>query len=147
MVEVVHVVTAFLRHDGRILLLRRSDRVGSYRGCWAAVSGYLEEPTALAQALREIGEETGIPPAAVALAAEGEPMAVDDAALQRRWVVHPFLFDVASAPSVRLDWEHSAFRWVHPAELARLPTVPRLADALAACWPGSSERVGDAPGE
>jgi len=147
MVETVHVVTAFLRHDGRILLLRRSDQVGSYRGRWAAVSGYLEEPTALAQALREIEEETGIPPAALALAAEGPPIAVDDGALQRRWVVHPFLFDLASLPTVRLDWEHSACRWVRPAELPSLPTVPRLADALAACWPGALERVGDAPGE
>ena len=147
MVETVHVVTAFLRHDGRILLLRRSERVGSYRGCWAAVSGYLEEPAPLAQALREIEEETGIPAAAVALVAEGPPLVVDDESLRRRWVVHPFLFDLASPPTVRLDWEHSALRWAHPAELASLPTVPRLADALAACWPGALERGADAPGE
>lgn len=147
MIETVHVVTAFLRHDGRILLLQRSGRVGSYRGRWAAVSGYLEEPTALAQALREIEEETRIPPAAVALAAEGQPIAVDDDSLRRRWVVHPFLFDLSSPRPVRLDWEHSAFRWVHPAELAGLPTVPRLAAALAACWPGALERKADVPAE
>ena len=147
MVDTVHVVTAFLRHRGRILLLRRSDRVGSYRGRWAAVSGYLEEPTALAQALREIEEETGIPPAAVSLAAAGQPIAVDDDSLQRRWIVHPFLFDLASPPRVCLDWEHSAFRWAHPAELASLPTVPRLADALAVCWPGELDAADDVPGE
>lgn len=147
MIETVHVVTAFLRHEGRILLLQRSDRVGSYRGRWAAVSGYLEEPTAFAQALREIEEETGIPPCAVALVAEGQPIAVDDDSLRRRWVVHPFLFDLVSPRPVRLDWEHSAFRWVHPRELARLPTVPRLVAALAACWPAALQRTGDVPGE
>jgi 8-oxo-dGTP pyrophosphatase MutT (NUDIX family) len=147
MVDTVHVVTAFLCHRGRILLLRRSDRVGSYRGRWAAVSGYLEEPTPLAQALREIEEETGIAPAAVTLAAEGRPVAVDDETLQRCWVVHPFLFDLAAPPEIRLDWEHTAFRWASPAEFARLPTVPRLADALAACWPGALDSAADVPGE
>lgn len=134
--ETVHVVTAFLRHQGRVLVLQRSGRVGSYRGRWAAVSGYLEEPTALAQALREIDEETGLAAADLSLVAEGAPFAVDDPALERRWVVHPFLFDIASLPSIRLDWEHSAYRWVLPVGLAELQTVPSLARALEACWPG-----------
>ena len=55
----IAVVTCFLTHRGRILLLKRSDRVGSYRGRWAGVSGYMEtEPDA--QALVEIFEETGL---------------------------------------------------------------------------------------
>ncbi|ELK44964.1 translation initiation factor aIF-2B subunit alpha, partial [Haloferax sp. BAB-2207] len=37
-----HVVTVFLRHDGRVLLTRRSDAVGTYQGRWAGVSGYVE---------------------------------------------------------------------------------------------------------
>jgi 8-oxo-dGTP pyrophosphatase MutT (NUDIX family) len=133
------VVTAFLRHGGEILLLRRSDRVGSYRGCWAAVSGYLEGSDALAQALREVEEETGIDRSALRLAKAGAPLAVEDAVLGREWVVHPFLFDLHARPPVRLDWEHSAFRWVAPTALGGLATVPRLAGALAACWPSGSE--------
>jgi 8-oxo-dGTP pyrophosphatase MutT (NUDIX family) len=135
MAEQVHVVTAFLRHAGSVLLLRRGEGVGSYRGRWAAVSGYLEEPTALAQALREIEEETGIDRSELHLVRAGVPLAVADPALARQWVVHPFLFDLAAPPTVRLDWEHSASRWVEPAAFAELPTVPRLAAALEACWP------------
>ena len=136
MVTPVHVVTAFLRHAGEILLLRRSDRVGSYRGCWAAVSGYLEEPDALAQAVREVEEETGIDRADLRLVKAATPMAVDDPASGRRWIVHPFLFDLDVRPPVRLDWEHTAYRWVSPAALEDLPTVPRLAAALQACGSG-----------
>jgi len=143
----VEVVTAFLRHAGEVLLVCRSERVGSYRGRWAAVSGYLEEQTALAQALREIEEETGIDRSRLRLVAAGEPLAVDDEALGRHWVVHPFLFDLAVRPPIRLDWEHSAYRWVRPVALADLPTVPRLADALRACWPGAFEADREDRGE
>ncbi|GAI08379.1 unnamed protein product, partial [marine sediment metagenome] len=44
---------------GEILLLRRSERVGSYRGRWAGVSGYIEK-TPDEQAMVEIEEETSL---------------------------------------------------------------------------------------
>ena len=56
----VSVVTAFLRHQDRVLLVRRSDRVGTYQGRWSAISGYLEDDAPLQQAYREIREETGL---------------------------------------------------------------------------------------
>jgi len=128
------VVTAFLIHDGRILVLRRSDRVGTYRGLWAGVSGYLEaEP--LEQAYREIAEETGLDRDAVSLVKAGAPLRVDDRESGRRWRVHPFLFAVADPAGIRLDWEHRERRWVWPNEIERLETVPALADALARVYP------------
>ena len=36
------VVTSFLQHEGKILVLRRSERVSTYRGCWAGVSGSID---------------------------------------------------------------------------------------------------------
>jgi 8-oxo-dGTP pyrophosphatase MutT (NUDIX family) len=129
----VHVVTAFIRHGGRVLLLRRSRRVGTYSGRWAAVSGYLESQTPLAQALREVAEETGIEPADLRLVSAGRPLEVVDSALCRVWSVHPFLFEAEAAPQVRLDWEHDDYRWVRPSEVELLQTVPRLSDALRAC--------------
>jgi len=129
-----NVVTAFLRREGRILILRRSDRVGSYQGRWAAVSGYLEDPTPLEQALREIGEETGLVPEQLRLAAEAPAIEVPDESLGIRWRVHPFLFDLLSPESaIRLDWEHLEVLWIAPAELADYETVPALAQALEAC--------------
>ncbi len=127
------VVTAFLeRPDGRILLLQRSERVGSFRGRWAAVSGFLEDPTPVDQARREVREETGLGNADVTLAAEGRPVYVRDG--DRIWVVHPFRFRV-DRTSVTLDWEHTGFDWVDPAELRRRPTVPKLDRAWEAVAP------------
>ena len=129
----VDVVTAFLRHAGKVLLLRRSDSVGSYQGRWAGVSGYLEDPTPLAQALREIAEETGIAADDVTLASRAEPLEIPAPEHNRRWVVHPFLFDIDDPEAVQLDWESSSCAWVEPRRLDQYATVPMLAEALEAC--------------
>ena len=55
------VVTAFLRSEELILLLRRSSKVGTYKGKWAAVSGFLEgDEDPLERAETEIAEEVGL---------------------------------------------------------------------------------------
>jgi 8-oxo-dGTP pyrophosphatase MutT (NUDIX family) len=127
------VVTAFLRHDNRILLVRRSDQVGSYQGRWAGISGYLEDPTALDQAEREIREETGLSLAQITLRAAAEPLEVAAEELDTLWVVHPFLFDVDDPDAIELDWENRELRWVDPGDVAQHETVPALDAALQAC--------------
>ena len=118
-----HVVTCFLRHRGAVLLLRRSEQVGSYRGRWGAVSGYVEE-TPEETAHREIEEETGLG-RAVRLARRGEPFAVEDAALGTRWIIHPFLFDCTHR-DLRLDWETTEAAWTSPTAILHRDTVPQL---------------------
>ncbi len=138
----VEVVTAFLqREDDRILLLRRSNRVGSFQGRWAGVSGYLEEATPERQAIREVGEETGIPAGRLSLVRDGAPVYARSA--DRLYKVHPFRFRVTDV-EVRLDWEHTEMEWVDPVEIGRRPTVPRLDRAWAAVResPGSGGAAG-----
>jgi 8-oxo-dGTP pyrophosphatase MutT (NUDIX family) len=127
------VVTAFLRYAGKVLVLRRSARVGSYQGCWAGVSGFLEDATALAQARREIREETGLEETQARLVCVAPPLEVADPELGTLWVVHACLFEIDAPEAIRLDWEHVEQRWVAPAELTGLPTVPALAEVLRAC--------------
>jgi hypothetical protein len=123
-VEEVGVVTSFLeRDDGRILLLERSSQVGSFQGHWAGVSGFLEDPTPLEQAFREILEETGLGAGDLDLRAEGAPVLARDGS--RVFVVHPFRFR-ARRTDIRLDWEHTRSEWVLPEEVRRRPTVPKL---------------------
>jgi 8-oxo-dGTP pyrophosphatase MutT (NUDIX family) len=124
------IVTSFLRFEGRILLLKRSGRVSTYRGKWAAVSGGLEKgETPLARARKEIEEETGLKPRAFKIAKRGEPFSLEDRHLGIKWIIHPFLF-TAKSGRIKLDWEHTAFRWVKPEELSRYPAVPKLYEAL-----------------
>jgi 8-oxo-dGTP diphosphatase len=126
-------VTAFLRHDGRVLLVRRSRRVGTYQGRWAGISGFFEGADPLEQAFQEIREETGLSREQVRLVCSAPPMKVVAYDLGTLWVVHPFLFEVADRGAVRLDSQSVAMQWVAPEEVALHHTVPRLADALASC--------------
>jgi len=127
------VVTSFIRYRGKILLLRRSEKVGTYKGKWAGVSGYLEEHTPLAQALKEINEETGLTGSQLTLVSSGRPLEVPDRKLGFSWLVHPFLFETGEPEGIRLDWEHVEMMWVEPALLRQLPTVPKLAETYEQC--------------
>jgi len=123
-VDEVGVVTSFLEQaDGRILLLERSAKVGSFQGHWAGVSGFLEAPTPLEQAFKEILEETGLTANDIDLLSEGAPVLSRDGS--HVFVVHPFRFR-ARRTDVRLDWEHTQAEWVDPVEMRRRPIVPKL---------------------
>jgi hypothetical protein len=124
-----HVVTCFVTRDGKVLLLRRSQRVGTYRGLWAGVSGYLENDPPEARAWIELEEEVGITKADATLDRAGEPLDVRDDAEGRLWRVHPFRFALRSGVTPRLDWESVAFKWALPGEIATLETVPGLLEA------------------
>lgn len=127
-VRAVPVVSAVLRNRGRILVVRRSESVGSFRGHWSVISGHLggrEDPKA--RALREVREETGL--RRIAFRTAGSPVyARHDATM---YIVHPFLFDTPSR-EIRLDWENVEPRWIRPEELDRFEAVPRLKDVVAA---------------
>ena len=117
-----HVVTSIVRNRGKILLLKRSAKVGSYRGQWAGVSGFIEQgeddETA---AKRELGEETG--KGSWRLVKRLGPQRFRDSDIV--WCVHAFLVDLAER-NIHIDWEHDSFEWVSPKDVSRYPTVPGL---------------------
>jgi len=132
--EATPVVTAFVYRRGRVLLLRRSERVGTYPGRWAGVSGYLER-TPLAQARLELKEELGVRADQTSLRGIGIPLLVEDEAAQPPWLVFTFLFGLRADARVRPNWESAQLEWVRPEEVGRRRTVPGLAQGLARVWP------------
>jgi ADP-ribose pyrophosphatase YjhB (NUDIX family) len=124
------VVTVFLTHRSKILVLKRSGEVGTYKGHWAGVSGYLESSNALDQALTEMAEEVGLNKEDVTLLKAGKPLEVVDRTRGRAWRVHPFLFAVHEPDKITLDWENIEMRWILPEEIVQFQTVPALKEAL-----------------
>jgi 8-oxo-dGTP diphosphatase len=126
------IVTAFIEYRGKILLLRRSQKVKTMKGKWAGVSGYIEkseEP--VRRAITEIEEETGFTNENIKFLEEGKRLEAADNMKPNNitWVIHPFYFR-SNTDDVHLDWEHDAYKWINPSEIEKLDTVPRLKEAF-----------------
>ncbi len=123
------VVSCFLFSQGNVLIVRRSEKVGSYRGRWAGISGYIEDGE-LEQAYKEIEEETGLRSEEVDLLGRGKPLKVADKKIGIQWVIYPFLFSVKNIKKIKIDWEHVESRWIHPDQMRYYNTVPHLYEAF-----------------
>lgn len=135
-----HVVTCFLvRDNGQILIVQRSQRVGSYHGHWAGISGFVEpDVTPDEQALVEIGEETSLQRDQVRMLRRGAIVEHIDAELGRHFYVHPFMFAVLAPEQIQTDWEAVNMRWIDPQDLASYETVPKLQEAYTSAIHGET---------
>lgn len=128
--KVSRVVTCFLKYGERILILKRSNEVNSYKGKWGGISGYVEEgKTPEETSLNEIEEETGIRKDEVVLIKKGKNFELADKDEGRTWIVNPFLYKTKT-DNIRLNWEHVKHEWIKPPELKNYDTVPELDRSL-----------------
>jgi 8-oxo-dGTP pyrophosphatase MutT (NUDIX family) len=122
------VVSSFLMHDGKILLMKRSNLVGSYKGFWGVAAGHIEPGlTVFENAKKEILEETGLREDEIRLIREGEPFILNDEG--KTWHIHPFLFEVNRA-DIHIDWEHTEYRWIEIKDFDKYKTVTKLNESL-----------------
>ena len=126
------IVTSFLVHNDKYLILKRSEKVKSMKGLWAGVSGIIEgneEP--LYRAKREILEEVGIAENKITLLKSAQQIRTDSPQYENHeWLIFPFLFSVQD-PTITLNWENQEYKWVSPAEITKYQTVPSLDKVLA----------------
>jgi 8-oxo-dGTP diphosphatase len=138
-----HVVSCFLLRTDmdqpRILIVRRSQRVGSYNARWAGISGFLETGvTPDEQAYTEIREETGLQGKQVRMLKRGVVIEHEDTSIGRHWYIHPFLFEVLAPDAITLDWEATEMRWIAPSEIQDYETVPKLEEAYRSATDGEA---------
>lgn len=130
------VLSCVVRRGEHIVLLKRSKNVGSYKGWWHIVGGYLDNLGIAAeqQALIELQEELGIQKEVVAGVRTAEPFEVFDPDVGKTWKIHPVLAEVRGDPPIALNWEHTEYRWVRPSEVPSyrlIPTVPEVLRRLS----------------
>jgi dienelactone hydrolase/8-oxo-dGTP pyrophosphatase MutT (NUDIX family) len=129
--KVFPVVNVLLEHQGKILLLKRSQKVGTYRGLWLSVAGYLERgDNVLNQARKEVKEETGIKLGRLKGYQMAKSFKFIDKKIDRIWQIHPVLIKLKRKPKIRLDWESVAYRWVKPADIHNYQVVPSLLEVI-----------------
>ncbi len=125
------IVTSFIRDNGKLLILKRSDEVKSMKGLWAGISGIIEkneEP--LTRAKIEIFEEVGITEDKISLIKATEEIRINSPQYKNHeWEIFPFLFEVDN-PKITLNWENSDFKWISIEELENYETVPSLQKVL-----------------
>ncbi|KAJ3336913.1 hypothetical protein HDU93_001981 [Gonapodya sp. JEL0774] len=121
----------------RVLLLRRSDKVNTYQGHWAGISGSVEDsdPDPMFRATREVEEETRLVLGRdVEFVRAGKKIVVDGGPRHPDMVfeVFPFLFRLINPNTpVTIDWEHSEYKWIPPTEMLSYTTVPQLPETLS----------------
>ncbi len=124
--NVAPVITVFIKYKDKILLLRRSDRVSTYKRKWNTVAGYLDEIRPIKEKiLEELREEIGVGKDVVSLINIGNPFKFEDEKIGKKWIVVPVLVELRK-PEIKLNWEHTEYRWIDPKEIKNFETVPNL---------------------
>ena len=125
------IVTSFLKHNDKILILKRSDKVKTMKGLWAGVSGIIEnnEPP-IERAKIEIFEELGIDQQYIKLIKSAKELTIESPQYRsHKWVIFPFLFATEKS-EIKLNWENSEFRWISVNQLKEFHTVSSLEKVL-----------------
>jgi 8-oxo-dGTP pyrophosphatase MutT (NUDIX family) len=125
------IVTSFIQDDGKLLILRRSDKVKTMKGLWAGISGIIEKNEhPLTRAKIEIYEETGITEDGIRFIKAAERVRVNSPQYENHeWEIFPFLFE-AKNPNIKLNWENSEYIWITIDQLKNYNTVPSLEKVL-----------------
>jgi len=125
------VLTVFVQYNDKILLLKRSDKVSTYKGKWNTVTGYLDEPRPLLEKIHaELQEELGITEDIIESYHIGEFFSFTDPTVQKTWIVHPAIVTLNRLPRITLDWEHTDYVWIDPEDMTQYDTVPKLSLSL-----------------
>jgi 8-oxo-dGTP pyrophosphatase MutT (NUDIX family) len=118
----------------KILILKRSNLVKTYKRLWGTVAGYVEEgEEPYKTAIREIREETGLMEKEVRFIRKGETIQFTDVDenVTYNWVVHPFLFSVEKNAKIKISWEHTNYKWIPPSEISKYKVVPHLTEIVS----------------
>jgi isopentenyldiphosphate isomerase len=129
--KIAAVVTIFIRYKDKILLLKRSDQVLTYKGKWNTVAGYLDDLVPIEQKIEEeLLEELCISRNDIKTIEFGDSYSFFDINIQKTWVIFPVLVSLVKKPLIILDWEHTEYRWVDPNDIGQYDTVINAKESL-----------------
>jgi alpha-beta hydrolase superfamily lysophospholipase/8-oxo-dGTP pyrophosphatase MutT (NUDIX family) len=125
------VINLYIRDKkGSILIIKRSQKVGTHKGLWHGIGGYVSpgEP-AVKTARREAEEELGINSRYLRLIKKADPYKFYEKEYDKDWKVTPILMESA-AKKIKLNWEADKYLWVWPNRLTNYIKIPMAKTGL-----------------
>jgi 8-oxo-dGTP pyrophosphatase MutT (NUDIX family) len=127
------VVTSIIENDNKILILKRSEKVKSFKHKWAGISGYFEkDEDLLSRALIEIYEETKVKNKDLILRKILKQITIK-IENEKVITIQPFYF-LSKTKNISTDWEHSEYKWIKEDQLSNYDLVPKLIDIISECF-------------
>jgi predicted NUDIX family phosphoesterase len=125
------VINCFLQYQDEILLLKRGKKVGNYQGKRNSIAGYIDDSTALLEkAKQEVREEVCIGEDDIAHIIVGSPLECFDEEIGKTRLIYPFIFQLKTKVSPKLDREHTTCQRVKQDELTKYDIVKDLDKTL-----------------
>ncbi len=128
--NIAPVLTVYIKHKNKILLLKRSNKVRTYQGKWNTVAGYLDELKSLREkVLEELREEIGIREDNLLSIKFLNRYKFTDPSIKKTWITYPVIVEIKN-PKIKLDWEHTEHKWIKLEDVRKFDTVPNLGKVL-----------------
>ena len=125
------VLVIYVKFKDKILLVKRSERVLTYKGLWSCLAGFVDDDKTLEEkVIFEMKEELGLSEKDIISITEGDTYLFIDEDLNREWIRHLYLVEI-NTPSIKLSWEHGEYVWITLEDISKYKTTPGFEDDLA----------------
>jgi 8-oxo-dGTP diphosphatase len=127
------IILCVISFDGKVLIVKRSNKVGDYKNKWNIVTGYIDNPkiSVKEHAILEMHEEIGLNKKDIAKMEIMEPYDLYDRHLKKSYKVFAAIVHLKHMPVIKLNEENSEFAWVDPKDLNKYDSVSDLKKTLA----------------
>jgi len=129
------VINCVIRHNGRILIVQRNQKMRLYPNFWNGISGFLDDDRSIEEKVKdELREELGIKVSDIVSIHRGPVFNQEEEKYSKTWIVHPILVDVKT-DKIKLDWEAQNYKWIKVEDAKTFDLLPGFDKVLASLFP------------
>jgi 8-oxo-dGTP pyrophosphatase MutT (NUDIX family) len=110
--DIAPIVMCTVIFKNKILLVKRGHGLADAEGYWSAITGFIDQKMPLKNiVVKELKEELGIKSKGL-LIKIADSYTLNSPKEKRTYIVFPCLVKLNSKPTIRLNEEHTEFRWI-----------------------------------
>ena len=125
------VLNCFVKFGDEILILKRSDEVLNYKSQWNSIGGFMDEDKPVHEKVfDELKEEIGVDKNVISKITVRDPWRLLDPSINKTWIIFPVLVELREKPEIKLDWEHTDYKWIKPDDITDYDIIYKLEDTM-----------------